>query len=70
MFLPIIFKGVSGFFDGKTEFDLEEYNLDNYMIVSQRTNEIVIEATYVAETFAGTETASWSRGWLTIPYLP
>lgn len=41
----------------------------NYDIVSQTANEIVIVATYVAETFAGTETASWSRGWVTITYI-
>jgi hypothetical protein len=39
-----------------------------YTIVSQTTNEIVITASYVAETFAGTETASWSRGWVVIGY--
>lgn len=41
-----------------------------YTIVSQTANEIVITATYVAESFAGTETASWSRGWVTINYQP
>ncbi len=43
------------------------YN-DTHTIVSQTANEIVIPATYVAETFAGTETASWSRGWLAITH--
>ncbi len=47
---------------GTTNYD------DNYDIVSKTTNEIVITATYVSETFAGTETASWSRGWITIGY--
>ena len=41
-----------------------------YTIVSQTANEIVITATYVVETFTGAETASWSRGWITITYEP
>jgi hypothetical protein len=45
------------------------YN-DTYTIVSQTANEIVITATFAAETFAGTETASWSRGWVSITYIP
>jgi hypothetical protein len=39
-----------------------------HKIVSQTANEIVITASYVAETFAGTETASWSRGWIFVEY--
>jgi hypothetical protein len=48
---------------GTTNYD------GNYDIVSETANEIVITATYVAETFAGTETASWSRGWVMITYI-
>ena len=47
---------------GTTNYD------GTYTIVSVTTNEIVITASYVAETFAGTETASWSRGWVIIQY--
>ena len=41
-----------------------------YTVISQTANEIVITATFVAETFVGggAETASWSRGWITIGY--
>ena len=41
-----------------------------YTIISQTANEIVITATFVAETFVGggAETASWGRGWVTIGY--
>lgn len=49
---------------GTTNYD------DTYTIVSYTTNEIVITATYVAETFAGTETASFSRGWVMITLEP
>jgi hypothetical protein len=45
---------------GTTNYD------GTYTIISETTNEIVITATFQAETFAGTETASWSRGWLTL----
>jgi hypothetical protein len=48
---------------GTTNYD------GTYTIVSETANEIVITATYVSETFAGTETASWSRGWLVIDYI-
>lgn len=48
---------------GTTNYD------DTYTIVSRTTNEIVIAATYTAETFAGTETATWSRGRITITYM-
>ena len=49
---------------GTTNYDA------TYTIISETTNEIVITATYIAETFAGTETASWSRGWITIALAP
>jgi hypothetical protein len=49
---------------GTTNYD------GTYTIVSQTANEIVITATYVVETFTGAETASWSRGWITITYEP
>jgi len=48
---------------GTTNYD------GTYSIVSKTTNEIVIAHAYVSETFAGTETASWSRGWVTITYV-
>jgi hypothetical protein len=48
---------------GTTNYD------GTYTIVSETTNEIVITATYVSEIFAGTETASWSRGWIRIIYI-
>jgi len=48
---------------GTTNYDA------TYIIVSQTVNEIVVAATYVAESFGGTETASWSRGWMTINYV-
>lgn len=39
----------------------------SFTIVSQTANEIVITATYVAETFGGTETATtWTAGYITI----
>lgn len=49
---------------GTTNYD------GTYTIVSQTANEIVITATFVAETFAGggAETATWGRGWLTLWY--
>jgi hypothetical protein len=47
---------------GTTNYD------GTYTIVSATASEIVITATYVAETFAGTETASFSRGWVIIQY--
>lgn len=47
---------------GTTNYDA------TYKIVSQTVNEIVITATYIAETFAGTELASWSRGWIMVEY--
>jgi len=49
---------------GTTNYDA------TYTIISFTTNEIVITATYVAETFAGTETASFSRGWVMITLEP
>lgn len=47
---------------GTTNYD------GTHKIVSETANEIVIEATFVSETFAGTETASWSRGWVFVEY--
>jgi len=49
---------------GTTNYDA------SYVIVSTTANEIVIEATFVSETFAGggAETASFSRGWITVFY--
>ena len=42
---------------GTTNYDLPV----GYEIISQTTNEIVVTATYVAETFAGTETVVFGR---------
>jgi hypothetical protein len=53
--------------DVTTIVSTTNYN-GTHSIVSQTANEIVITASYVAETFAGTETASWSRGWITVVY--
>ena len=39
-----------------------------FSVVSVAAGEIVITATYVSETFAGTEQASWGRGYLLIEY--
>jgi hypothetical protein len=49
---------------GTTNYDA------TYTIISFTTDEIVITATYAAETFAGTETASFSRGWVMITLEP
>jgi hypothetical protein len=49
---------------GTTNYDA------TYSIISETANEIVITATYVAETFAGTETASWGRGWIVYNIAP
>ena len=47
---------------GTTNYD------GTYTVVSITANEIVIEATFIPETFAGggAETASWGRGWVTV----
>lgn len=48
---------------GTTNYD------GSHKIISETANEIVIAATYIAEIFAGTETASLNRGWIRITYI-